>query len=218
MLEIIGIRNLPEGHKGDFFVSFSKSQPDRIFNAKKKLTILSESGEKQVAYFQCEPCGHLLIELMSRSSHDLPILKSVEVIGSTALSLEDLTCPASQLTMEKWLEVVPSTKIEASEPICIRVAVSVTTPSAAPYVFHMVCSRAFSKISCLFTFRGRIQYAKNWTHVTDDAGDEIISLQMRYVFLIYFVVSVVLVRNFLIDLHVCCAYICITFLLPLIQD
>ncbi|XP_015065966.1 glycine-rich domain-containing protein 1 [Solanum pennellii] len=179
MLEIIGIRNLPKGHKGDFFVFFSKSQPDRIFNAKKKLTILSERGEKQVAYFQCEPCGHLLLELMSQSSHGLPISKSVEVIGSTALSLEDLTCPASQLTMEKWLEVVPSTKIEALEPICVRVAVSVTTPSAAPHVFHMVCSRAFSKISCFFTFRGRIQYAKNWTHVTDDVGDEIISLQMR---------------------------------------
>ncbi|MCD9645479.1 hypothetical protein HAX54_034440 [Datura stramonium] len=126
MLEIIGIRNLPEGHKGSFFVSFSKSQPDRIFNAKKKLTIFSESGEKQVAYFQCEPCGHLLLELMSQSSHDLPISKSVKVIGSTALSLEDLTLPDSQLTMEKWLES-----------------------------------------------------AKNWTRVTDDAGDEIIRLQMR---------------------------------------
>lgn len=179
MLEIIGIRNLPEGHKGGFFVSFSKSQPDRIFNAKKKLSIFSESGEKQVAYFQCEPCGLLLLELMSQSSHYLPISDSVELIGSTALSLEDLTCPASQLTMEKWLEVVPSTKIEALEPICIRVAVSVTTPSATPYLFHMVCSRAFSKISCFFTFRGRIQYAKNSTCVIDDAGDEIISLQMR---------------------------------------
>lgn len=179
MLEIVGVRNLHKGHKRDFFVSFSKSQPDRIFNAKKKLTILSENGEKQVAYFQCEPCGHLLLELMSPSSHGLPISKSVEVIGSTALSLEDLTCPASQLTMEKWLEVVPSTKIEALEPICIRVAISVTTPTAAPYVFHMVSSHAFSKFSCLFTFHGRIQYAKNWTHVIDDAGNEIISLQMR---------------------------------------
>ncbi|XP_059293434.1 glycine-rich domain-containing protein 2-like [Lycium ferocissimum] len=179
MLEIIGIRNLPEGHKGGFFVYFSKSQPDRIFNAKKKLTIFSETGEKQVAYFQCEPCGHLLLEIMSQSSHHLSISKSVEVIGSTALYLNDLTCPASKLTMEKWLEVVPTNKVEALEPICIRVAVSVTTPSAAPYVFHMVCAGAFSKISCFFTFRGRIQYAKNWTRVIDDAGDEIVSLQMR---------------------------------------
>ncbi|CAN4079865.1 unnamed protein product [Withania somnifera] len=179
MLEIIGMRNLPEVHKGGFFVSFSKSQPDRIFNAKKKLTIFSESGEKQVAYFQCEPCGHLLLELMSQSSRHLPISDSVKVVGSTALCLQDLTCPASHLTMEKWLEVVPSTKIEALEPICIRVAVSVTTPSGAPYVFHMVCFQAFSQISCFFTFRGRIQYAKNWTYVTDDAGDEILSLQIR---------------------------------------
>lgn len=181
MLEIIGIRNLPEGQKECFFVSFSKTQPDRIFNAKKKLTIFSESGEKQVAYFQCEPSGHLLLELISQSSHGLPISKSVEVLGSTAFSLEDLVCPASKLTMEKWLEVVPSTKIKVLEPICIRVAVSVTTPTAAPYVFHMVRSRAFSKTSCFFPLPGSIQYAKNWTRVIDDAGDELISLQMRYV-------------------------------------
>lgn len=181
MLEIIGIRNLPEAHKGGFFVSFSKTHPDRIFNAKKKLTIFSESGEKQVAYFQCEPSGHLLLELISQSSHGLPISKSVEVLGSTAFSLEDLVCPASKLTMEKWLEVVPSTKIKVLEPICIRVAVSVTTPTAAPYVFHMVRSRAFSKISCFFPLPGRNQYAKNWTYVIDDDGDEVISLQMRYV-------------------------------------
>ncbi|OIT19738.1 PREDICTED: glycine-rich domain-containing protein 2-like isoform X1 [Nicotiana attenuata] len=179
MLEIISIRNLPEGQKGCFFVSFSKTQPDRIFNAKKKLTIFSECGEKQVAYFQCEPSGHLLLELMSQSSHGLPISKSVEVLGSTAFSLEDLICPASKLTMEKWLEVVPSTKIEVLEPICIRVAVSVTTPTAAPYVFHMVRSRAFTKTSCFFPLPGSIQYAKNWTGVIDDAGDEVISLQMR---------------------------------------
>ncbi|XP_049375148.1 glycine-rich domain-containing protein 2-like isoform X1 [Solanum verrucosum] len=179
MLELVDIRNLPEGHKGSFFVSFSKTQPDRIFNAKRKLTILSVTGEKQVAYFQCEPNGHLLFDLMSCSSSGLPIPKSVKSVGSVKVSLEDLVCPTSKLTMEKWLEVVPSSKMETLKPICLRVAISVTTPTSAPYVFHFVRPRAFSKNSCLFPLPGRIQHAKNWTHVIDDAGDEVTSLQMR---------------------------------------
>ncbi|KAG5621273.1 hypothetical protein H5410_006491 [Solanum commersonii] len=179
MLELVDISNLPEGHKGSFFVSFSKTQPDRIFNAKRKLTILSVTGEKQVAYFQCEPNGHLLFDLMSCSSSGLPIPKSVKSVGSVKVSLEDLVCPTSKLTMEKWLEVVPSSKMETVKPICLRVAISVTTPTAAPYVFHFVRPRAFSKNSCLFPLPGRIQHAQNWTRVIDDAGDEVTSLQMR---------------------------------------
>lgn len=183
MLEFVDIRNLPEGNKGSFFVSFSKTQPDRIFNAKRKLTILSVTGEKQVAYFQCEPNGHLLFDLMSCSSSGLPIPKSVKSMGSVKVSLEDLVCPTSTLTMEKWLEVMPSSKMETVKTIYLRVAVSVTTPAAAPYVFHFVRPRAFSNNSCLFPLPGRIQHAKHWTRVIDDAGDEVISLQMRYLML-----------------------------------
>ncbi|KAK4360589.1 hypothetical protein RND71_019541 [Anisodus tanguticus] len=179
MLEFVDIRNLPEGHKGSFFVSFSKTQPDRIFNAKKELTILSVSGEKQVAYFQCEPNGHLLFDLMSYSSSGLPIPKSVKAMGSAKVSLEDLVCPTSKLTMEKWLEVVPSSKMKTVQPICLRVAISVATPMAVPYVFHFIRPRAYSKTSCFFPLPGRIQYAKNCTRIIDDAGDEVISLQMR---------------------------------------
>ncbi|KAF3682726.1 putative transcription factor bHLH93-like [Capsicum annuum] len=179
MLEFVDIRNLPEGHKGSVFVSFSKTQPDRIFNAKRQLTISSITGEKQVAYFHCEPNGHLLFDLMSSSSSGLPIPNSVKSMGSAKVSLEDLVSPNSKLTVEKWLEVVPSSKMETVKPICLRVAVSVTTPTAAPYVFHFVRPRAFSKASCFFPLPGRIQNTKNWTRVIDDAGDEVISLQMR---------------------------------------
>ncbi|CAN4090556.1 unnamed protein product [Withania somnifera] len=178
MLEFIDIRSLPEGHNGSFFVLFSKTQPDRIFNLKRKLTILSVTREKQVAYFHCEPNGHLVFDIMSSSS-GLPIPKSVKSMGSAKVSLEDFVCPTSELTMEKWLEVVPSSKMETVKPICLRVAISVTTPTAAPYVFHFVRPRAFSKTSCFFPLPGRIQYAKNWTRVIDDVGDEVISLQMR---------------------------------------
>lgn len=184
MLEFVDIRNLPEGRKGSFFISFSKTQPDKIFNAKRKLTILSISGEKKVATFQCEPNGHLLLDLMFYSSSGLPILNSVKPMGSAKVSLEDLICPTSKLTMEKWVEVVPNSKMETLKPIYLRVAISVTTPIPAPYVFHFVRSRAFSKTSCFFPLPGRIQYAKNWTGVIDDAGDEVISLQMRYLMLI----------------------------------
>ncbi|MCD9558676.1 hypothetical protein HAX54_016208 [Datura stramonium] len=135
------IRNLPEGHKGSL-VSFSKTQPDRIFNAKRKLTILSVAGEKQ--------------------------------------PLEIWFAPTSKLTMEKWLEVVLSSKNGNSEANLFTSSyLNYNTYCSNSYVFHFVRPRAFSKASCFFPLPGRIQYAKNWTRVIDDAGDEIISLQMR---------------------------------------
>uniref|UniRef100_A0A5B7BIP7 Glycine-rich domain-containing protein 1 n=1 Tax=Davidia involucrata TaxID=16924 RepID=A0A5B7BIP7_DAVIN len=179
LLEFVGVRNLPEGHKGSLFVSFSKTQPDTIFNAKRRLSILSESGEKQVALFNCQPTGHLLFELVSHSTSNLPILKPVKTIGSTSISLEDFLAPVSNLYVEKWLELVPSSGTVGSNPISLRVAISFTIPTPAPHVLHMVRSRPLSKSSCFFPLPGRVQFAKSWTHVIDESGNEIISLQMR---------------------------------------
>ncbi|XP_019173075.1 PREDICTED: glycine-rich domain-containing protein 2 isoform X2 [Ipomoea nil] len=176
MLEFVGLRNVPEEHRGRLFVSFSKEQPDSIFNAKRRLNILSESGNKQVAYFQCQASGKLLFELMSQSSSNLPLLKPAKTVGSVSVSLEELLSPASNLTMEKWLELVPNSNLVSSKPICLRVAISVTMPTTAPYVLHMVRSRPFSKSSCLFPLPGKGQ---NWTRIIDEDGEEIISLQMR---------------------------------------
>ncbi|KZV41578.1 hypothetical protein F511_12604 [Dorcoceras hygrometricum] len=73
MLEFVNVRNLPEQHKGSLSMSFCKTQPDVIFNVKRSLTIFSESGEKQVATFHCEPTGHLIFELMSCSPPSFPL-------------------------------------------------------------------------------------------------------------------------------------------------
>lgn len=185
MLEFVSIKNVPEEHKGKLFVSFGKSQPDSIFNAKSRLTILSESGEKQVACFQCQPIGSLVFELMSRSSCNLPMVKPAKLMASGSISMEDLLSPRSNLTMEKWLEMVPSSSFKTSEPICLRVAISVTVPTPAPNMLHMIRSRPFSKSSCFFPLPGKVQLAKTWTRIIDDNGNEIISLQMRYVFYIF---------------------------------
>lgn len=186
MLEFVNVKNAPEEHKGKLFVSFRKSQPDSIFNAKSRLAILSGSGEKQVACFQCQPIGSLVFELMSHSSSNLPIAKPTKVMASGSISLEDLLSPGSNLTMEKWLEMVPSSSFRTSEPICLRVAISVTVPTPAPNTLHMIRSRPFSKGSCFFPLPGKVQLAKTWTRIIDDSGNEIISLQMRYVFYFFF--------------------------------
>lgn len=173
------MKNVPEELKGSLFVSFSKTQPDSIFNAKRRLTILSESGEKQVACFQCQPVGHLVFEVMSSSASNFPMPKSAKILASGSISLEDLLSPTHNLTMEKWLEMVPSFSFRSSQPICLRVAISATVPTPAPYTLHMVRSRPFAKGSCFFPLSGKIQLAKSWTCVIDDNGNELVSLQMR---------------------------------------
>ncbi|KAM7520327.1 hypothetical protein LguiB_019289 [Lonicera macranthoides] len=179
LLEFIAIRNLPQGHKGSVHILFSKTQPDSVFNAKRRLNILSESQEKQVALFQCEPNGHLLFELISHSPSHLPISRPAKTVGSTSISLEEFFSPVTNLSVEKWLELVPSSAAVNSKPICLQVAISFTTPIKAPHVLHMVRSRPFSKRSCFFPLPGRVQFAKSWACVSDETGNEVISLQMR---------------------------------------
>ncbi|CAK9150613.1 unnamed protein product [Ilex paraguariensis] len=179
MLEFVGVRNLPEGHKGSLFVLFSKTQPDTIFNVETRLNILPESGEKQVALFQCQPTGQLLFDLVSDSPSNLFISRPSKTMGSTSISLENFLFPVSSLTVEKWLELVPSPGTVTSKPIGLRVAISFTIPTPAPYVLHIAHSWLFSKICCFFPLPGRVHFAKEWTRVIDAAGNDIISLLMR---------------------------------------
>lgn len=178
-MEFVGVKNLPEGQEGGLFVSFSKSQPDAFFDAKRKLSILSESREKQVASFHCEATGELLFELMSHSSSKLPIRRSTKTLGSASFSMQEYLDPASELYVEKWLELEPSSSTMSSKPILLRVAISFTIPIPAPYTLEMTQSRPFSKNTCFFNFPVKSQHAKSWTHVTDETGSRIISLQMR---------------------------------------
>lgn len=177
------------GHKGNLFVSFSKTQPDTFFNAKRRLTIFSETGEKQVASFQCEPTGELLFQLTSHSPSNLPNLPiswTSKKMGSTSLSLQDFLNPVSRLSLEKWFELVPSSGNVSSKSISLRIAISCTVPALAPRIFQSVCSRPFLRSSCFFPLPGRVQHAKRWTRVIDEAGREVISLQMRYYFVHYY--------------------------------
>nr|XP_017218219.1 PREDICTED: glycine-rich domain-containing protein 1-like isoform X1 [Daucus carota subsp. sativus]XP_017218220.1 PREDICTED: glycine-rich domain-containing protein 1-like isoform X1 [Daucus carota subsp. sativus] len=177
MLEFVDIKNLPEGLKGSVYVSFSKAQPDAIFNTKRKLNILSEYGEKQVALFNCEPSGLLLFEVLVHSNSNLAISKP-KALGSATISLEDFLVPVSSLSVEKWLEVVPPSGLVSANPISIRAALSFNIPSPATHVLHIVRSRPFLKGSC-FSPLPEVQFAKSWTHISDENGNKLISLQMR---------------------------------------
>ncbi|XP_057784320.1 glycine-rich domain-containing protein 1-like [Salvia miltiorrhiza] len=162
MLEFVGVRNLPEGHNGSLFVSFSKSQPDKMFNAKRTLKVVQGSGEKQVATFQCQPTGSMLFELMSSPSVSM---------GTTSISLEDFLLPDSDLTVEKWLDLIPSSNTTASKPIGLRVAISVTIPTPAPYTLNMVRSQQ--------PIPGKVQFSRNLTRIVDQDGKMVLNLHMR---------------------------------------
>ncbi|KAH7848071.1 hypothetical protein Vadar_033476 [Vaccinium darrowii] len=179
MLEFVGVRNLPENHKGSLSVIFSKSQPDTICNGSRRLSILSESGEKQVASFSCQSNGYLLFELVSHSPSNLKISSPDKTLGSTVFSLEDFLNPVSTLSMEKWLELTPSSCTVDSKPISLRVALSFSIPFPAPHVLHMVRSYEFSKWSSFCPLPGMLQFTKSWTRVIDESGNEVITLQMR---------------------------------------
>ncbi|WCJ32038.1 hypothetical protein M5689_013483 [Euphorbia peplus] len=176
-LEIVGVKNLSDEHKGSLFVSFSKKQPDAFFNVKRKLSILSQSGVKQVASFQCEPTGELHFELISNSPSSLLVSRGFKTMGTASLSLEDFLNPVSKLTDEKWVDLLPSSGSITSKPISLRIAISFTVPMEAPRVLRMAHPQSLR--SCFFPLRGKIQHTKGWTDITDENDTEIISLQMR---------------------------------------
>jgi len=173
ILEIVGVKNLPDAHKGKVFVLFSKTQPDSLFNAERRLTVLSEScGEKQVALFQCEPTGELSFQLMSSKSKSL---------GFTSLSFSEFLSPVTKLSVEKWLELTPTKRGKADDPnpISLRVAVSFTPPTRSPTVLHLVQARPSLKGSCFLPMLRKVRLAKSFTRVVDETETEVINLQMR---------------------------------------
>lgn len=176
----MGVRDLPDGHKGSLLVTLSKKQPDLLFNCRRRLSILSETGEKQVAVFRCEPTGEFVCELVSYSPSVLHIARPAKVLGTISISLKDLMKPGSPLSIEKWFELVPSSGLVGSKPINLRIALSFTPPVLLPFVLHMVQTRPFS--SCFFPLSGRFHHGKNWTCIKDETGNEIINLQMRCIY------------------------------------
>ncbi|CAO2828718.1 unnamed protein product [Amaranthus hypochondriacus] len=162
-------------------VEAAKKQTDKIFNAKRTLTILSESGEKQVAYFQCEPNGEFLFEIVYRLPSNIPLPKSFKPFGSCSLSLQECLASRTRLSVDKWIPVVPLPGISSAKPILLHVSLSFTIPTTAPQVFHLLSSQPLFKGACFFPFPKIRTYknAKNETCVTDDDGNGIFSLNMR---------------------------------------
>jgi len=177
MLEIVDVRNLPSGHKGKLLVSFNKKQEDVLFNTKKQLSISSKSQGKQVAVFQCESTGELLLELISRPSFNFRGLKLVKVLGKTSINLEDLQNVASKLPVEKWLDLTCT--VNWSKPISIRIGLSLTPPVSAPYKLHFVSMLPFKTSYFSFLFPRRFQQFERWTNidVVNEARNRIINIQ-----------------------------------------
>ncbi|KAH7567611.1 hypothetical protein ACOSP7_010395 [Xanthoceras sorbifolium] len=168
MVEIVAVKNLPAGHRGSLFVTCSKKQPDAHFNTKRKLSILSETGKKEIGLFPCEPTGELVFQLMSYSPSEteLSMVKVVELLGTVSISLQDFMNPISELWIEKWFQLQPNSGVFGSKPINLCIAVSFTSPIPAPYGLQLAPP-------------GRFRQAKGWTYVIDEAGNEVIKIQMR---------------------------------------
>ncbi|KAF7817067.1 glycine-rich domain-containing protein 1 [Senna tora] len=179
MLEIVDVRDLPSGHKSKLVVSFKKKEQDTFFNAQKLLRISSESEKKQVAVFQCEATGELVIELISCPRFNFPIARRGKVLGKTSVNLESLQNVASKLPIEKWFDLTPRNRVNHVKPISMRIGLSMTPPTPAPYELSMVCARPCLKCSFSYWLPEKFQKTKNWTTIVDEPGNVIISIQMR---------------------------------------
>ncbi|KAL2927075.1 Glycine-rich domain-containing protein 1, partial [Bienertia sinuspersici] len=165
---------LEKGDKGELRVTFSKKQTDKLFNAKRTLTISSESEEKQVSYFQCEPNGEFLFELVCHSPSDIQLPNSLKPLGSCSLSLQECLNVGSRLFVDKWIPVVPAPGILTSKPILLHVSLSFTPPTLAPQVFHLMQSQPILNNASIFPLssKGKVKHAKGQTN-------DVLSLQMR---------------------------------------
>lgn len=178
LLEIVGIKNLPDGQHGDLFVSFSKKKPDMLFYGG-TLGIQSETGKRDSASFKCEPTGELVLALMSKSDSKIDSSVPARTIGTTSIALQDLMNPDSKLSIEKWFELKPQSGTVDSEPVCLFVAVSFTVPVPAPLELRMLKSHPVSTNASFLPLQEK-ERIKSWTRFLDHKGDEVICLQLRY--------------------------------------
>lgn len=169
----MGIKNLPASEKGNVFVSFSKKKLDMFLNGSFHLNIFSETGEKNVAGFECEPTGDLILIVMTKS-------KPAKTIGTMSISLEELIDPNAKLSVEKWFELKLHDRHANSMPVYLHVAASFTVPVPSPLVFEMLKLHPFSMNTCSFPLPGIAQHIRSWVHAVDGHGNDIIGLQMRY--------------------------------------
>lgn len=142
------------------------------------LSIQSLTGLKSVASFECEPTGDITLTLIATS-----ISNSHRILGTTDISLKELTDSHSKLFIENWFEL----KSDNSNltPTYLRVAASSTVAEQAPFVVNMVKSdeSLFNSFCGFFSFLcGKKRNANYWTRFLDGRGDVLASVQMRYRF------------------------------------
>ncbi|CAM8985696.1 unnamed protein product [Rhodiola kirilowii] len=183
-IEIIGARNLPNGltEADSVSVFVSKETQDAFFTSKRKLGVMSLSGQKQIACLQCEPSGKFLFELVAHSKPSkLHFPKADKSMGSFLLPLSDFLPPVSKLSVEKWFELSATSVCVSSKPLSLRVAVSFALPTKAPTILLMeVPSKPASRNFCFFPFQVRTPISRSLTQVQDVTGKPIISLRKRY--------------------------------------
>ncbi|KAJ8446288.1 hypothetical protein Cgig2_005819 [Carnegiea gigantea] len=164
LLEIVEVKGIPEGHGDDGFVLFSKQYKNLHHTTKKKLSISSELGKKQVASFQCESTAELIFELMSNRSSTQTGISSRVTLGGTSISMTKFVNLEQALFIDSWFELSPSAETTNRKPISLRVSISFTPPFGARYVLNMVPSQGLNG---------------SHTSVLDEACNQVIGLYMR---------------------------------------
>ncbi|XP_048131223.1 glycine-rich domain-containing protein 2-like isoform X2 [Rhodamnia argentea] len=170
MVEIAAIKGLPVRHRGNLFVTLRKAEPDVHFNTKTRLSIQSESGNKQVASFQCERDGELIFELMRHTN----FTKSETPLGRTSVSLTKLSEPGSPLWMDNWFELPTDSETLDSRPVSIRIILSFTPPIPMEYMFQMVPANPSMESARFLPLLRRTN-----PDILQEKGNKIINIQMR---------------------------------------
>ncbi|KAM0953050.1 putative Glycine-rich domain-containing protein [Dioscorea sansibarensis] len=180
LLQVVRVKDLPETQQGNLFVAFGKQQHDFFLSGSYVLKIQSETEDQEVASFQCEATGDLVLTLVADSRSNFA--RSVEPIGQTSISIDKLAGSNSTLFLQDWLQLRTSHQSESAEedtnPISILVAISVSVPVPAPYAFYMVKGKPMIYNSCFLVYPGMIS-ENYWTHFIHGHGNEIISLKIR---------------------------------------
>lgn len=175
-LEIVDVKDAAVNESETLYVSFTKKQPDMFFSECGRLNILSLTGDKNAAGFECEPSGDLILTLTAKSNANS---NSERVLGTTSISLDELTDPNSKLSIERWFQLKSKRWIVNSTPVYLRVAASCSVPLEAPRVFNMVRSEESYVHSFFLSLYGKEANANYWTNFIDGYGNEAVRVQMR---------------------------------------
>lgn len=174
LLEVVGIRNIPEDHKGTLFVRYHKDNCPEM--EAKEVEITSESQCKQIASFMCEATGDFIFELRSRSSRT--VKRTSNGLGRVSIPLQTLL-DSTTLSVENWFPLSRNGQRGDSKPISLHIAVSVTPPATAPHLLWCVRSHCFErKLQFLECIR-RIKRAETVMRFLDHHDKEIFTVKTR---------------------------------------